>query len=266
MTICKKIIVVLLILSSCQPDEKGDEREGSGMVFVRGGTFAMGCSSDCSRPVEMPSHQVTLSDFYIGRYEVTQKEWMEVMGDNPSYFSGEDLPVEQVSWYDIVGTSGESEVINGISYYADGFIFRLNRKTGRKYRLPTEAEWEYAARGGVESKGYKYSGSNTIDRVAWYWDNSGDRTHPPGTKQANELGLYDMSGNVWEWCSDWYDTYSASAETNPQGPSSGSCRVIRGGSWVIVAECARVSYRIDYYSFLGNSYNFLGFRLAAAAD
>ncbi|MDR2773779.1 MAG: formylglycine-generating enzyme family protein [Tannerella sp.] len=263
----KNILVALLIFSSCRHGEIDERKENDDdMIFVKGGTFTMGCTSgqesDCSK-TEMPAHQVTLSDFYIGKYEVTQREWFEVTGDNPSYFSGDDLPVERVSWNDIVGTGGESEVIDGITYYSDGFIFKLNRRTGRTYRLPTEAEWEYAARGGAGSRGYEYSGGNNVDDVAWYWYNSDDRTHPPGTKSANELGIYDMSGNVWEWCSDWYGPYSASAQTNPKGLPSGSCRVIRGGSWVIVEECARVSYRTDYYSFLGNSYNFLGFRLAA---
>jgi formylglycine-generating enzyme required for sulfatase activity len=269
MSICKKIIAALLILSSCRHGEI-DEREACEMVFVRGGTFLMGCASSgrergCPK-AETPAHPVTLSDFYIGKYEVTQREWFEVTGERPSYFSGDDLPVEQVSWDDIVGTGGESEVIDGITYYSDGFIFKLNRKTGRTYRLPTEAEWEYAARGGVDSRGYEYSGSHTVDSVAWCWHNSGERTHQTGTKSANELGLYDMSGNVWEWCSDWYGPYDASAQTNPKGASSASCRVIRGGSWVIVAECARVSYRTDHYSFLDARHNFLGFRLAAAAQ
>jgi formylglycine-generating enzyme required for sulfatase activity len=266
MTACKKIIVTLLVLSSCQRGEM-DDREENEMVFVRGGTFTMGCTSrqdgDCPK-AEMPAHQVTLSDFYIGKYEVSQKEWFEVMGNNLSYFIGDDLPVEQIDyWRDIVGTTGESMVIGSITYYSDGFIYKLNRKTGKTYRLPTEAEWEYAARGGAVSKGYEYSGSNTVDDVAWYWDNSGEQTRPRGTKLANELGIYDMSGNVWEWCSDMYGTYSASAQTNPEGPSSGVCRVIRGGSWVIVAECARVSYRTDYYSHPASRYNFLGLRLAA---
>ncbi|MDR1525251.1 MAG: formylglycine-generating enzyme family protein [Tannerella sp.] len=265
MTACKKIFAALLIFSSCQRAEI-DNRKENEMVFVKGGTFTMGCASGqdggCS-DAEMPAHQVTLSDFYIGKYEVTQKEWFDVMGNNPSYFSGDDLPIERVSWNDIVGTGGESEVIGGITYYSDGFIFKLNQKTGKTYRLPTEAEWEYAARGGADSRGYVYSGGNTVDDVAWYWDNSGDHTHQPGAKQANELGLYDMSGNVWEWCSDWYGPYSASAQTNPEGASSGACRVIRGGSWVIVAECARVSYRTGDYSYIESRHNFIGFRLAA---
>jgi formylglycine-generating enzyme required for sulfatase activity len=265
----KKLCMALLIFSSCRSSGEPEEPQPYEMVFVRGGTFTMGCDSategDCLN-AETPAHQVTVSDFYIGKYEVTQQEWFEVTGAYPSYFSGDDLPVERISWDEIVGTSGESVQINGITYYSDGFIYQLNQKTGRTFRLPTEAEWEYAARGGVNSRGYRYSGSHAIDSVAWFWDNSGERTHRPGEKAANELGLYDMSGNVWEWCSDWYGTYPSSAKTDPPGPATGSCRVIRGGSWVIVAECARVSYRLNYYSFPDNHHNCLGFRLAASAD
>ena len=137
------------------------------------------------------------------------------MGSNPSRYTGDDnLPVEQVSWKDV-----------------QEFIQKLNALTGKTYRLPTEAEWEYAARGGNQSQGYKYAGSNTVGDVAWHYGNSDHKTHPVGQKQPNELGLYDMSGNVWEWCQDWYGDYSSSAQTNPTGPSSGSYRVLRGGSW-----------------------------------
>jgi formylglycine-generating enzyme required for sulfatase activity len=176
------------------------------LVYVAGGTFTTGCTSeqgsDCDDD-EKPAHQVTLSGFYIGRYEATQAQWKVVMGSNPSSFKGDNLPVENVSWDDV-----------------QEFIRRLNQKTGRQYRLPAEAEWEYAARGGAQSRGYKYSGSHTASEEAWFGDNSGRKTHPAGQKKANELGLYDMSGNVYEWCSDWMGAYSNSSQTNPRGASS----------------------------------------------
>ena len=179
------------------------------MVYVSGGTFIMGGDESSD---QTPTHSVTLSSYYICKYEVTQALWRAVMGSNPSKFKGDNLPVEQVSWND-----------------CQTFINRLNSYTGRNFRLPTEAEWEFAARGGNYSRHYKYSGSNYISDVAWYCDNSGNRTHPVGTKQANELGLYDMSGNVWEWCSDWYGSYSSYSQNDPTGPNSGSERVMRGG-------------------------------------
>ncbi|HDP98542.1 MAG TPA: hypothetical protein ENN22_05075, partial [bacterium] len=154
------------------------------MVFVAGGTFMMGSNEYDN---EKPIHKVYVDDFYIGKYEVTQKQWFEIMGSNPSRFKGDNLPVERVSWNDV-----------------QEFIRKLNAKTGGNFRLPTEAEREYASRGGSRSAHFKYSGSNNVDNVAWYDNNSGRKTHPVGTKQPNELGLYDMSGNVWEWCSDWY--------------------------------------------------------------
>jgi len=193
--------------------EKGADGGGD-FVLVQGGTF------------KRENNNITLSDFYIGKYEVTQKEWKAVMGSNPSNFKGDDLPVEQVSWDD-----------------CQDFIKKLNAKTGKKYRLPTEAEWEYAARGGNKSNGYEYSGSNDLGSVGWFTDNSGSKTHPVGQKQANELGIYDMTGNVWEWCSDWYGSYSSGSQTNPQGASSGSDRVYRGGSWLFNASYCRVAFR-----------------------
>ena len=201
------------------------------MVYVEGGSFTMGATAEQGDDVwdhEKPAHQVTLSSFYICKHEVTQEEWEAVMGSNPSEFKGNRLPVENVSWDD-----------------CQTFISKLNSITGKQYRLPTEAEWEYAARGGNRSKGYKYSGSNTLGNVAWYDDNSGNKTREVMTKSPNELGLYDMSGNVWEWCSDWYDNeyYADSPNNNPKGPSSGSDRVVRGGSWLISARFCRVSYR-----------------------
>ena len=192
---------------------------------------------------ESPVHSVTLSTFYMGETEVTQELWQAVMGSNPSSFSGTNRPVEKVSWNTIVNQ----------------FIPALNALTGRTFRLPTEAEWEYAARGGNQGHGYKYAGSNTIGNVAWYSDNSQGQTHQVATKSPNELGLYDMSGNVWEWCSDWYGDYSSGSQTNPQGPSSGSRRVLRGGSWDNGAGGCRVSIRNR--SEPGNAYDSRGFRL-----
>ncbi len=207
------------------------DRLVSNMVYVEGGTFTMGATSEQGSDAdsdEKPAHSVTLSSYYIGKYEVTQAEWKAVMGSNPSNFTGDDnLPVECVSWND-----------------CQEFIKKLNAKTGLKFRLPTEAEWEYAARGGNKSRGFKYAGSNNIADVAWYQGNNGSKTtHAVGTKQPNELGLYDMSGNVWEWCGDWNGSYSSASQTNPMGASSGSDRVIRGGSWYSNARYCRVSRR-----------------------
>ena len=213
------------------------------MVFVEGGTFTMGCTAeqgdDCEDG-EYPAHQVTLSSFRIGKYPVTQAEWKAVMESNPSFFTGDNLPVETVSWNDV-----------------QAFIAGLNEVTGKKYRLPTEAEWEYAARGGNNSQGYKYSGSNDIDEVAWYAGDNG--THPVGRKMPNELEIYDMSGNVQEWCNDWYGAYSNAPQTNPQGPATGSKRVLRGGSWDAGAGYCRVSNRYTYPP--GYSDNDRGLRL-----
>ena len=221
------------------------------MIAVEGGTFQMGATSEQGNDAldsEKPVHSVTLSDYYIGETEVTQELWTAVMGSNPSYFSGyPQRPVEKVSWND-----------------CQEFITKLNQLTGKNFRLPTEAEWEYAARGGNKSKGYKYSGSNTIGDVAWYTDNSGSETHDVKTKQANELGIYDMSGNVWEWCQDWYGDYSSSSQTNPTGPSSGSYRVYRGGSWFSSARYCRVSIR-NYYFPDFSDFN-LGLRLSLSQD
>ncbi len=193
------------------------------MIYVEGGTFTMGATSD-----EKPAHEVTLSDYYIGETVVTQALWEAVMGNNPSRFKGGNLSVEWISWHD-----------------CKEFISKLNALTGKRFRMPTEAEWEYAARGGSKSRSYKYSGSDNIDDVAWYEDNSGGKTHEVGTKSPNELGLYDMSGNVWEWCSDWYSDYSSASQTNPKGPDSGTSRVCRGGCWDYYAGYCRCSCRGD---------------------
>jgi len=226
------------------------------MVYVHGGTFTMGATSEQGSDAydwEKPTHSVTLSSYMIGQTEVTQALWQAVMGNNPSKFKDDSrCPVEKVSWDD-----------------CQTFLRKLNSLTGQKFRLPTEAEWEFAARGGVNRRGYKYSGSNTLDNVAWYVSNAcfvvgrnrpNYGTHPVGTKQSNELGIYDMSGNVNEWCNDWSWDYSSSYQTNPQGPSSGSLRVIRGGGWLSDAGGCRVSYRGSYAPG-GSDYN-LGLRLA----
>ncbi len=217
------------------------------MVQVEGGTFQMG--SEDGEDDEKPVHEVWLDSYMIGQTEVTQELWLAVMGSNPSFFKGPDHPVEQISWNDIV----------------NDFLPKLNKLTGKNFRLPTEAEWEYAARGGSKSRGYKYSGSNDIDEVAWYDDNSNGTTHPVKSKAPNELGIYDMSGNVWEWCQDWYasDYYLSSVTKNPKGPtsdSSGSFRVNRGGSWFNSASDCRTAYR--NYNTPSSSFNDLGLRLA----
>ena len=216
------------------------------MVKVEAGTFMMGATSEMKGPYdnEKPLHQVTLTnDYYMGMYEVPQALWEAVMGSNPSEYKGDNLPVEMVSWND-----------------CQEFISKLNSLTGRKFRLPTEAEWEYAAHGGKKSRGYQYSGNSNISDVAWYDGNSGSKPHPVGTKQANELGIYDMSGNVYEWCSDWYGSYSSSSQMNPTGADSGSGCVLRGGSWYDFAWGCRLSYRGSITPFYRG--NDLGLRLA----
>ena len=216
------------------------------MVLVEGGTFMMGSNEDDN---EKPIHQVTLDTYHIAKHPITQAQWVAVMGNNPSYFKGDNLPVEMVSWDDV-----------------QVFLQKLNAKypplggKGGYYCLPTEAQWEYAARGGKHSKGFEYAGSNNIDEVAWYEDNSNSKTHPVEQKKPNELGLYDMSGNVWEWCQDWYGKYPQSHVNNPQGAATGSYRVLRGGSWRNFPQDCRVAFR-DSYAPAYRDYD-LGFRLA----
>jgi len=211
------------------------------MVFVDGGTFMMG--SNNGEDDEKPVHEVTLSSYYIGKYEVTQAQWQAVMGNNPSdNGSCNNCPVEQVSWNDM-----------------QGYIQKLNAQTGKQYRLPTEAEWEYAARGGNKSRNYTFSGSDDINSVAWYDGNSGDKTHTVGGKQYNELGIYDMSGNVWEWCADWYGNYRSRRVSNPKGPSSAESRLLRGGSWLGNPQDCRAANRGGYNP--DNKFSNFGFRL-----
>lgn len=258
----------LLVLNACKDDDDNGDGGVSGqtqtfdangvsfdMVRVEGGAFMMGTTAEQEGEAESdeyPAHEVLLSSYFVGKTEVTQELWEAVMGDNPSRSIGAKKPVDGVSWDD-----------------CQQFIAKLNKITRRKFRLPTEAEWEYAARGGNKSNGYKYAGSDNIDEVAWYDVNARyaynveDRgAHDVGTKAANELGIYDMSGNLWEWCQDWYgaDYYSHSPKKNPKGPSSGDYRVIRNGSWYGTAKGCRItcrSYGAPYYSFIT-----FGFRLA----
>jgi formylglycine-generating enzyme required for sulfatase activity len=245
-------VFVLLLLNRGNDSPPHDETNEPAieMVFVQGGVFTMGCTEeqgdDCVEG-ENPAHQVTVSDFYIGKYVVTQAQWKAVMTNNPARFKGDNLPVESVSLNDV-----------------QEFINRLNAQTGKLYRLPTEAEWEFAARGGNSTMGYKYSGSNTVDDVSWYKDNSANATHPVGTKSPNELGIYDMNGNVYEWCNDWYGMYTKSAKTDPTGVSSGSHRVIRGGGWSSTAKYARAASR--YISTSESRNSNLGFRLAYGSE
>ena len=216
------------------------------MVAVKGGTFTMGATAEQTGADydESPTHSVTLSDYYIGETEVTQELWQAVMGSNPSYHTGNmQRPVETVSWND-----GQT------------FITKLNELTGESFALPTEAQWEYAARGGKSTKGYLYSGSNSIADVAWYTDNSSDTTHPVKSKSPNELGLYGMSGNVWEWCADWYGRYFSTSQINPVGPITGSDRVLRGGSWINNATRCRIAYRS--YNTPTYTHRVYGLRLA----
>ena len=237
------------------------------MMKVEAGTFMMGATPEMKKPYanEKPAHQVTLTkNYYIGQTTVTQALWVAVMGikevepsfwgklfgkeskyvdNNPSYFKGDNRPVENVSWHD-----------------CQEFISKLNAATGKHFRLPTEAEWEFAARGGNNSRHYQYSGSDNIDDVAWYCNNSEGETHDVATKQSNELGVYDMSGNVWEWCNDRYGSYSSNTQYNPGGPTSGSYRVARSGSWYGNAWYSRSSNR--YACDPGDRYYRLGLRLA----
>ena len=217
------------------------------MVTVDEGIFTMGATAEQGSDYnsnERPTHQVALSSYKIGQTEVTQELWVAVMGSNPSNFTGNlQRPVDKVSYNDCLE-----------------FISKLNQLTGKSFRLPTEAEWEFAARGGNLSQGYKYAGSNTVEDVAWYLDNSESTTHPVATKAPNELGLYDMSGNVFEWCQDWYGAYSAETQVNPTGPTSGTYRVCRGGAWTNNSSYCRVSYR-SYHS-MTSQYNRIGLRLA----
>jgi formylglycine-generating enzyme required for sulfatase activity len=265
------------------------------MVLVEGGTFRMGSNNGYDE--EKPVHTETVKGFYIGKYEVTQNEWKEIMGttvaqqvdmafdewinsalregSNESYFSlmnqgreifllageGNNYPMYYVSWYEAAEycnkLSMKERLVPAYRGLGDDIVCDFSA-TG--YRLPTEAEWEYAAKGGNKDYiSYEYSGGNNVDNVAWYSGNSGGWTYPVGTKQANSLGLYDMSGNVWEWCWDWYEDYTSEVQTNPAGASSGPDRVLRGGGWLNSDADVRSASRSSYTP--SNRYGSIGFRL-----
>ncbi len=241
------------------PELRSEQLTGNDMILVEGGSFMMG--SNTGGPEEKPEHSVTVSSFRIGKVQVTQALWREIMGNNPSHFKCDNKPVEGVNWYNAVEFCNRLSRIEGLNEcYREverektgliGSLFGQKTKVilcdfnANGYRLPTEAEWEYAARGGNNSLGYNYSGSEYLDEVGWYTINSTSETQEVGKKQPNELGIYDMSGNVWEWCWDWYSRsyYSSSSRTDPRGPEAGSSRVLRGGSWFNNAEYCRVSTR-----------------------
>ena len=221
------------------------------MVDVEAGNFYMGAQKESPEGlnydanafgIESPVHQVSLNTFSIGKYEVTQAQWEAAMGSNPSTIQGDNLPVENVTWEQV-----------------QEFITLLNENSGLNYRLPTEAEWEFAARGGNNSEGFIYSGNSVLGACGWFYSNGESTTHEVGTKFPNELGIYDMSGNVREWCYDWFDYYSSESQENPQGPSDGYLKVNRGGSWTTPAVNCRNSYRHSNYPY--ESSQDLGFRL-----
>jgi formylglycine-generating enzyme required for sulfatase activity len=243
------------------------------MVFVEGGTFQMGCQDNECISRELPVHSITVSSFYIGKYEITRAQWIAAMKNHPvellrdpgRWKSDDQLPIESACYNDIVGTA---EV--------EGFLTYLNRLTGKKYRLPTEAEWEYAARGGKHKNSYKYSGSDNVGEVAWWGTNagaagnSGGVTHIVGGKKPNALGIYDMTGNVWEFCSDWsadnYYSTTSSGATNPTGPLSGTIHMIRGGAWDGVSNQQRVAFRNNWSCNDTRRDPYFGFRVVLPAQ
>ena len=268
--LCFFIFALLMAVNSARAQKESDN-----FVLVQGGTFK---NKHCTNYY---GRGVTISNFYLGKYEVTQKEWIEVMGDNPSQFKGDNSPVEMVTWYECIEYCNKRSIKEGLKPYyhidkntkdpnnqndGDDVKWTVTINAGANgYRLPTEAEWEYAASGGQKSKGYTYSGGNNIDKVAWYWKNSGDtnlggfwnwrmiernhcQTKPVGSKEPNELGLYDMSGNVREFCFDWYGDLE-STETATKGNSSGSLRIWKGGGWMGGDFCCEPSFRAGYEQY-----------------
>ena len=238
--------------------------ETNNMVYISGGTFTMGSpANERGRSAnEGPQHQVTVSPFYMEKYPVTQAEYEEIMGTNPSSFQGSDLPVEQVSWFDALDYCNKLSLSEGLTpvYTINGNNASWN-PDANGYRLPTEAEWEYACRAGTQTP---FNCGTSVGDAGWYSANSGGMTHPVGQKQPNSWGLYDMHGNVLEWCWDLLGNYTADAQTDPQGVSSGTNRVYRGGCWRFEAIQTRSAFRFGNYPSL--RINFVGFRIVRAGD
>ena len=267
------IFIVLFLYgysgASYTDDSSGDYNSSFkvDLIYVQGGEFMMGSDSSEAIDDEKPVHKVKVDSFYISKYEVSQKLYKKIMGENPSGYVGENKPVAPVTWFNAVKFCNKLSEKHELTpvYSINGKKVECNWD-GDGYRLPTEAEWEYAARGGQKSNGYKYSGSNNIDEVAWYSENSEDGFHPVGMKEPNELGLYDMSGNVYEWCWDWwkFDYYSNSSFSNPKGPSMGSYRAARGGSWGFYASGVRIANRARFTP--SGSVSYIGFRLVRNAE
>jgi formylglycine-generating enzyme required for sulfatase activity len=259
------VFMMLLLIAGCEEEDTTDD-----MIFIKGGNFTMGDAWGDGWSHELPTHEVTVSSFYMGKYEVTQAEVEAILGDHvwsDTYGKGDDYPAYSVSWYEAVEYCNVLSSMEGLDpCYTISETSVSCDFTKNGYRLPTEAEWEYAAGGGSSNR-TKYAGTNSeisLGNYAWYGLNSGNKPHPVGEKQPNALGLYDMSGNVWEWCWDWYGSYSSTSQTNPTGPSSGSYRVLRGGSWYDGATYCRVVVR--YGSGPSGIGSCNGFRLLRNAE
>ena len=225
------------------------------MILVEGGTFTMGSQEEEAFNREKPAHPVEIDDFYIGKFPVTQDVWMAIMDENPSYFIGKKRPVEMVSWDD-----------------ANLFVSKINSvmgmEDGMEYRLPTEAEWEFAAIGGNMSEGFEYAGGDDLDDLGWFEENSSGETKEVGLKEPNELGIYDMNGNIYEWCHDWYSRiyyqtcHTSGIVRNPKGPKFGAGRVGRGGYWFSKSDVCKNRFRLNFEP--DSKLLFLGFRLVLA--
>ena len=254
----------LALFSHAYVSLSAEEPLSNEMLRISGGTFIMGSpATEAGRsPNEGPQRQVTVSSFYIGRFPVTQAEFEELMGANPSSFRGSNLPVERVSWFDAIEFANRRSVLSGLEpvYIISGQNVIWNREANG-YRLPTEAEWEFACRAGTQTP---FHSGNSIGNAGWHSGNSNNRTHPVGQREPNDWGLYDMHGNVLEWCWDWLGTFPATAETDPIGPATGTHRVYRGGSWRFAAHQTRSAFRFGNHPHL--RLDFIGFRLARNAS
>jgi formylglycine-generating enzyme required for sulfatase activity len=258
------LLVIVLIIAVAVGAQTSTSTD---FVFIQGGTIIMGSPvSERDRyNNEGPQHQVTVSSFYMGKYEVTQKEYQEVMGSNPSYFKGDNLPVENVNWYEAIAYCNQRSLNEGLTpaYRGSGDNIIFDREASG-YHLPTEAEWEYAAKGGNrDSNIYLYAGSNDAETVGWYDRNSEGTSRPVGSKAPNTLGLYDMSGNVGEMCWDRHGNYGEENQANPTGAVSGTSRVGRGGCWYYGVQFLRTSFRA--YINPSVRYSYVGFRLVRSA-